>query len=98
MFGWFFNARDTRENQMQRQEKVDRELKNFGCDYTVMQYLLKQRETNRIRTLEYNNACLTNIKHIAEKQLNETDRELNEIESIVKGNYRCSKLKNMLSK
>ena len=77
------------QNQQERQSRVDKELSHFGCDYTVMMYLLKQREKERAYKLESN--------EITKSQLESNETDLNSIEKIVNGKFRCTALWNMLN-
>ena len=73
---------EIRERQLQKEKKIDENLKKCDCDKIVKEYLLEYRELNRSMSDELYRTHLFEIPSIISKQLEIVDDHLRKIEDI----------------
>jgi len=72
-----------RQNQLLREEKIDKKLDLLPCKDIVAAYLLAQRTMNRHRTAQYEKCTITTCHKTMNNHLDIIDKELSDVEVLL---------------
>ena len=78
-----------RHSQLEIQKEQDKILKELHCKEVVLEYLFRLREENRKYTKEFQESNIFNYFSITNRQLNEIDTQLKEVNSLLTNKNVC---------